>query len=134
MDLTSERPSVPHVMTPREEQSTWQYKAVVATKGNQTLIGTICIYLAGKYAKSGRTILEAANVDEEGLTWAIMRNQRGEIGMVCLGFITDIRDDFRRLADFLKLDDAERIELFTELRKFIAVDLRSDDLKGPSVH
>lgn len=134
MELTSTPPAV-HVMTRKEEQNTWQYKAIVATRGNQTLIGTLCIYLAGKFAKNGRTLLGPVCIDEDGVTWAPQfRNQRGEIGMVCLGFITDIRDEFRRLADHLKLDDAERIEMFHELRKFIAVDLRDDDQKGPQFH
>lgn len=133
LELTT-TPPAEHVMTAKEEQNTWQYKAIVVTRGNQTLIGTICIYLAGRYAKNGRCILGPANIDEDGLTWVMMRNQHGEIGQVCLGFITDIRDDFRRLADHLKVDDAERIELFHELRKFIDVDLRPDDAKGPSVH
>jgi hypothetical protein len=43
-----------------------------------------------------------------------------------LGSIVDIRDDFRRLADFLKLDDGERVELFDELRKWVAIDMRAD--------
>lgn len=132
-DLTTTPPAV-HVMTRKEEQNSWQYKAIVCTRGNQTLIGTIAIYLAGRYAKAGRCILGPANIDEDGLTWVNMRNQRGETGMVCLGWITDIRDDFRRLADHMKMDDVERVELFGELRKFIDVDLRPDSAKGPSVH
>lgn len=115
--------------TPTDEQATWQYKAIVATRGNQTMLGAIFLQIIGKQAKHPPQIVGTASVDEEGLCWTILRKQHGlEVaeGIVCLGLIADIRDDFRRLADHLKLDDTERVELFTELRKWVSVDLRAD--------
>jgi len=115
--------------TPSDEQASWQYKAIVATRGNQTLLGAIFLQVIGKQAKHPPQIIGTASVDEEGLCWTLLRKQHGlEVaeGVVCLGLISDIRDEFRRLADHLKLADDERIELFQELRKWVAVDLRAD--------
>lgn len=115
--------------TPTDEQASWQYKAVVATRGNQTLLGAIFLQIIGKSAPNPPQIVGTASIDEEGLCWTILRKQHGlEVaeGVVCLGLMADIRDDFRRLADHLKLADNERVELFQELRKWVAVDLRAD--------
>lgn len=127
--------------TPSAETASWQYKAIVATRGNQTLLGAIFLQIIGKAAKHPPQIIGTASVDEEGLCWTVLRKQHGvEVaeGVVCLGYMADIRDDFRRLADHLKLDDAERIELFEELRKWVAVDLRADHAEmahsGQTIH
>lgn len=115
--------------TPSDEQASWQYKAIVATRGNQTMLGAIFLQIIGKSAKHPPQIIGTASVDEEGLCWTLLRKAHGgEIaeGVVCLGELSAIVDEFRRLADHLKLDDAERIELFEELRKWVAVDLRAD--------
>lgn len=115
--------------TPTDEQASWQYKAIVATRGNQTLLGAIFLQIIGKQAKHPPQIVGTATVDEDGLCWTLLRAQHGveaAQGIVCLGEIGAIVDEFRRLADFLKLADDERIELFDELRKWVAVDLRAD--------
>lgn len=115
--------------TPSAETASWQYKAIVATRGNQTMLGCIFLQLIGKSSKHPPQIVGTASVDEEGLCWTVLRKQHGlEIaeGVVCLGLISEIRDEFRRLADHLKLDDAERTELFVELRNWVSVDLRAN--------
>lgn len=117
------------VFSPAQEQASWQYKAILATRGNQTLLGAILLQLLGKQAKHPPQILSTATVDEQGLAWCKLRKELGgEIaeGIICVGLITDVRDEFRRLADYLKLDDDERIELFNELRMWVEIDLRAD--------
>jgi predicted amidohydrolase len=42
-----------------------------------------------------------------------------------LGHIIKLRDQFRALADVLKLEDAERRDLFRELRQWVKVDYRA---------
>jgi hypothetical protein len=113
-------------LTPAQEQNSWPYKAVLATKGNQTIIGTIVLFLIARRPKNGPRVESTCTVDEAGLAWTFLTNRHGNYGLVCLGSIVDIRDDFRRLADFLKLDDGERVELFDELRKWVAIDMRAD--------
>jgi hypothetical protein len=77
-----------------------------------------------------------ATVDAEGLTWAYVVSRTEGRRLTCLGFITDIRDEFRRLADHLKLDDGERVEMFDELRKWVAVDIRAQQeaLRNGTIH
>ncbi len=105
------------------------------------MLGAIFLQIIGKSAKHPPQIIGTASVDEDGLCWTLLRKSHGvEVaeGVVCLGQIGDIVDEFRRLSDFLKLNDAERIELFEELRKWVAVDLRADHAEmshgGQTVH
>lgn len=119
-------------LTPHQEQNSWPYKAVLALRGNQSIAGCIMLSIIGKTPKNPPYIDTTATVDETGHTWVGMRRVNGDYGMACIGLITDIRDEFRRLADHLKLDDGERIEMFDELRKWVGIDLRADhdELKG----
>lgn len=126
---------------PTDEQASWQYKAIVATRGNQTLLGAIFLQIIGKQAKHPPQIVGTASVDDDGLLWTLLRKQHGsEIaeGVVCLGKLAHIVDEFRRLADHMKLSDSERVELFEELRKWVAIDLRADHAEmataGQTIH
>lgn len=113
-------------LTPHQEQNSWPYKAVLVLRGNQTIAGCILLSIIGRQPKNAPYIDTTATVDENGLTWVGMRRIDGEYGLCCIGSVIDIRDEFRRLADHLKLDDGERVELFDELRKWVAIDLRAD--------
>lgn len=113
-------------LTPVQEQNSWPFKAVLATRGQQTLLGCIVLQLICKTPKNPPRVDSLASVDEAGLCWAAVVNRAGIRRITCLGHITDIRDEFRRLADHLKLDDGERVEMFDELRKWVAVDMRAD--------
>lgn len=113
-------------LTPVQEQNSWPFKAVLATRGNQTLLGCIVLQLICRQPKNPPRVESLASVDEQGLTWAYVTSRSGARRLTCLGSITDIRDDFRRLADHLKLDDGERVEMFDELRKWVSIDRRAD--------
>lgn len=112
-------------MTPHQEQASWPFKAVLALRGNQTIAGCIFLSVIGREPKNPPYIYTNATVDEDGNTWVGMAARSGARGLACIGHIQDIRDEFRRLADHLKLDDHERLELFDELKKWVAVDLRA---------
>lgn len=122
-------------LTPHQEQNSWPYKAVLALRGNQTIAGCILLSMIGRTPKNPPYITTTATVDENGLAWVGMARMTAEgvtHGLCAIGSVIDIRDEFRRLADHLKLDDGERIEMFDELRKWVAIDLRAnhDELKG----
>lgn len=113
-------------LTPVQEQNSWPFKAVVATRGQQTLLGCIVLNIICRTPKNPPMVNSLATVDEKGLCWAYVVNRAGVRRLTCLGLITDIRDEFRRLADHLKLDDGERVDMFDELRKWVAIDMRAD--------
>lgn len=113
-------------LSPVQEQNSWPFKAILATRGQQTLLGCIVLNLICRQPKNPPMINSLATVDENGLTWAFVVSRTGERRLTCLGQIGDIRDEFRRLADHLKLDDGERVEMFDELRKWVAIDMRAD--------
>jgi hypothetical protein len=121
-------------LTPAQEQNSWPYKAVLALRGNQTLAGAILLQLIMKPPKNPPSVDSLATVDENGFTWAVCTTRSGQRGLAMVGHITDIRDEFRRLADHLKLDDGERVELFDELRKWVSIDLRADHDEMKRLH
>lgn len=75
---------------------------------------------AGKVDKSGAVV-----ADLVGKPGSIIRNYalyRDEIAL---------RDDFRRLADELKLSDADRVELFGAVKRWVVADRRLDPNMDP---
>lgn len=75
---------------------------------------------AGKVAKSGAVV-----ADMVGKTGSITKDTvlyRSEI---------ELRDDFRKLADRLKLNDADRIEMFAAVKRWVVADRRLDPTMDP---
>jgi hypothetical protein len=69
---------------------------------------------------------KVAKIDADGIAWSNMQTKGGDIHPNhCLGPLQDIVDSFRGLADHLKLNDADRLEMFSELRKWFAIDQRA---------
>lgn len=108
----------------------WTSRAVVALKGNQTKYGCILLAILGKAASNPPRVVSNAIIDENGFVIAAFQD-RGwpDAEPVVLDHITDFVDKFRKLTDILKLDDAERIVLFDEVRKWVNEDARA----GPSL-
>lgn len=123
-------------LSPVQEQNSWPFKAVVATRGNQTMLGCIVLQLIARPPKNPPAVTSLATVDEDGLLWAFVTPRSGGRRLTCLGQLADILDEFRRLADHLKLDDGERVELFDELRKWVAIDMRAqrDAIQNHTIH
>lgn len=123
-------------LSPVQEQNSWPFKAVVATRGNQTMLGCIVLQLIARPPKNPPAVTSLATVDEDGLLWAFVTPRSGGRRLTCLGQLSDILDEFRRLADHLKLDDGERVELFDELRKWVAIDMRAqrDAIRNNTIH
>lgn len=66
----------------------------------------------------------APRIDAEGNAWVTMVHE-GRMMVECLGPIEDVNDNFRRLADEHKLNDADRIAMFNALRAWFATDARA---------
>lgn len=75
---------------------------------------------AGKVDKSGAVVADL--VERAGVITKNYRLYRDEISL---------RDDFRRLADELKLRDADRVELFAAVKRWVVADRRLDPNMDP---
>lgn len=112
------------------ERQTWQYRAVQATRGNQTMLGTIVLAVIGRNAKHPPWFEPGAEIADDGILLAnfVDRGLRDH-GLVPVARLSQVVDEFRRLADHIKLTDDERKSMFDALRKWIAKDHRA--LKEP---
>lgn len=106
----------------------WQHRAVRETGGNTTLMGCYVLAVLGwQHGRKPPRLGKVARIDLDGVAWSNMQNKSGHMFRDhCLGPLQDIVDSFRGLADHLKLNDVERVEMFAELRKWFAVDQRAN--------
>jgi hypothetical protein len=74
----------------------------------------------GKVDKSGAVVADL--VEKTGHITRNYRLYRNEIAL---------RDDFRRLADELKLPDADRVEMFAAVKRWVVADRRLDPDMDP---
>lgn len=109
----------------------WRSRAVVVTKGNQTMLGCIVQAVIGVAASNPPTFGLTAIIDVDGIvrTNMIKRNRttgenEAHIG-VPLGTTIQLRDAWRRLADAVRANDTEREEMFDLLRKWAGTDFRA---------
>lgn len=87
--------------------------------GFSTFLPAPYLESAGRVAKNGSVIAKVRGRDGV-LRW--QRLYRNEI---------QLRDDFRRLADRLRLADADRVELFDAVKRWIVADRRLDPTMDP---
>lgn len=117
------------------QRATWQYRAVEATGGNRSQLGAIVIAMLGKAPDNPPRFGSAAVITSDGYVQAHFQSKDGQWHEgAFVGAVDDLVGNFRGLADHLKLSDAERVEMFDELRKWISVDYRAhatDELGGP---
>lgn len=106
----------------------WKTRAIHATDGNKSLLGCFVLAVLGmQHGVRPPRFGSTANIDKDGLLYSHMQAADGQIFQNhCLGPVEDVRDNFRRLADHLKLSDSERVELLGELKKWIRHDARAD--------
>ena len=119
-----------NLFLPAPKEGSWQKRAIRATDGNNTLLGCFVLAILGlsraliaPYPRFGSTAI----IDKDGLVYSNMQDKDGRMYRNhCLGPIEDIRDNFRGLADHLKLSDNEREGLFSDLKKWRSHDARAD--------
>lgn len=77
-------------------------------------------------------LLSAAKIDKTG---AVVGDVQGQFGKKTDAVLYEteahLRDDFRRLADRLKLNDQDRIELFKCVQRWVVADRRLDPTFDP---
>lgn len=105
----------------------WKSRAIVATMGNQSLLGTILIATLGYASSNPPRIVSAAVITADGDVLAFFE-QRGENGatLTRLCSADELVSNFRGLADALKLSDLDRAAMFKELRAWVRIDERAE--------
>lgn len=111
------------------ERGTWQYKAIAATNGNRTKLGMILLAVLGiAPSNAPRLVCPTAVIDANGWVWSWFQSPDDPPGVadqVPLVSTTNLRDSLNKLADRIKMTDAQREELFSLVRKWIERDERA---------
>jgi hypothetical protein len=97
-----------------------------ATGENTTMLGTIMLAVLGETPRLPPALGLGAVISSDRLVFCDFVNRDGYLKTAA--FVCDVEDlvnNFRGLADHLKLDDDDRIILFGELRKWIKKDWRA---------
>lgn len=126
----------------------WQSRVLVATQGEHIGIVLLSV-LAHNFDDAMPVLLRVAfpgftsiappflctagKVAKTGAVVADVVNHNGTISKDVALYIneTALRDDFRRLADRLKLDDADRVEMFKCVQRWVVADRRLDPTFDP---
>lgn len=111
------------------ERASWQYKAIQATAGNQTRLGTILLAAIGRSAKHPPWFGNSAVITSDSFVMCDFTDKRytqHSGAFVCS--VTELRDNFRGLADHLKLGDKDREAMFAKVREWISHDYSNGTL------
>jgi len=104
----------------------WQQRLVDATHGASTQTGAIALAMLHVWPRTCPAYGDEGVITSSGMVLAAFKDREGDYApLVPVGMIGDIVDDFRRVADHLKLNDADRVAMFVELQKWISVDMRA---------
>lgn len=110
-------------------RASWQGRVIVRTRGQQTMLGAVFLAALGKRVGEPRSFGHAAAiVDGPDGGWVLSRfidRTGSDKGAIRVCSVDDLVGSFSRLADDLKLNDADRIALFKTVRDWIATDERA---------
>lgn len=116
-------------MTPEEERESWQYRAVAATRGNTSQLGALVIAILKRPGRQAPPAFgPSAVITPDGFVMSNFVDKHGMVAVgVVVGSVDEVVGNFRGLADHLKLNDAERQEMFDLMRDWISTDYRAAD-------
>lgn len=113
----------------------WRQRAILATWNDQaqdwSKLGHLLMCVIGKEQGICAPRFDgSATVTSDGFVLCNFVGRDGRYhGNAMVGTMVDIVNNFRGLADHLKLSDADRVELFKLLRNWIKTDYRSEKTK-----
>jgi len=130
----------------RDLRDTWQARLLLANRYNDRTGMVLLSIIATNYDELTLPLLKAFGLVEPPLPCLSSSGKIGWTGAVFAEVLypdrlvntvfyaseIELRDDFRRLADKAKLTDAERIEMFEAIRKWIIQDRRLDPTMDPN--
>jgi hypothetical protein len=103
------------------------------TYGTDTLRVLLPLIFPGYIEPSLPCLASCGKVDKSGAVVAdvIMKDHRLVKDQIVYPTELALRDDFRRLADHLKLPDADRVEMFKCVQRWVVADRRLDPSFDP---
>ncbi len=105
----------------------WRSRALRSLRDDPLMRCFVLAILGWQHGLKPPRFGKNARIDREGLLYSNMQDINYKIYPDhCLGQVQTVIDNFRRLADHLSLKDHERIEMFTELKKWVAKDERAN--------
>lgn len=118
-----------------EQRATWQYRAIEATRGNQSQLGALILAILGKAPDHPPRFGSGGVITSDGYLTAHFQDKAGDWHMgAFVGSVEDFVNNLRGLSEHLKLTDRENNELFAEAKKWITHDYRAlatDELGNP---
>jgi hypothetical protein len=114
-------------MTEEELKAGWKYRAMAHTKLNHTQEGGLLLAVLGiKPPQGSRWNTSGCIINPDGIVTGLLHHKTGRTFMSIVAFTAaQFQDVFRKIADDLKLTDAERKEMFDLVRKWVQKDLRA---------
>lgn len=113
-------------LTPEQEAArrSWQWRAIVATRGNQTRLGALVLAVVGKMTDNPPRITGHATITKDGWVVCPFHKRDGTQGPMIVGDVEYLTRSFSELGDHLKLNDADRIAMFKAVKEWIYKDER----------
>lgn len=105
-------------------------RCVEATGGNASQLGAIVLATFGMYPATLPAFGMSATITSDGYVLCDIRTRNGEYKSgAFVSSLQEIVDKFRRLADWLKLSDADRAALMDGLKRWCATDARMGEAR-----
>lgn len=105
----------------------WKTRAVRECKEDELMLPFVLAVLGLQHGIRPPRFGNKARIDLQGNLHSDMQDVNYNVHRdMMLGPVEVVRDNFRRLADHLKLDDHERIAMMDEFKKWIAHDERAN--------
>lgn len=110
-------------------RSGWEYRSIVACRGNTTVDGCLLIAFVGKMASNPPRIMSGARIDVDGNIFCTQQLEAGDANILPMAYLCTVDEllgRFSRLCDNLKFTDLERVQLFTKMRNWVFKDDRGE--------
>ena len=106
------------------ERQSWLYRAIALLHGNKSKLGALVIAIAGRKVNAPCFHPGGMKIKRDGSIMALYNDGSGFKARVVCHTVDELNDMFRGLAAELKMDEAQREDMFAELRKFCIKDER----------
>lgn len=130
--MSTDQPRLPEAKTEDQwrARQDWRFRAVTATRGNQTMLGAIVIAVLGMQRDTKPQFGRSANISPEGVVYSEFTARDGTVHPAqVIGTLDYLLREWRNLMDAIKLNDEDRTAMALALRSWINEDQRPDDVK-----